>query len=171
VFRAPRPFAVSMAGLRQGRCSPHPQGRNGRGGRRERAFLSREECAKAQGKKVCDPPLRLGQRGAAVPCLPKPSTRPCGREGSLHGQGRVSSWQTLAPSPRQAGTNAEVITHWFRPARCCFPGMTAPTTTHPACHAQISGLHGADAQLKAAPISCATPWVPPRRSSLCQPVW
>ncbi len=89
-----------MAGLRQGRCAPHLKGRNGSEGRWEGAFLPREEWALAQGKKVCDPPLRLGQRGVAVPCQPKPIEEAAwGRSLQHSGEGH---WQTAAHSPYQA---------------------------------------------------------------------
>ncbi len=58
-------------------------------GRREGALLSREEWALAQGKKVSDPPLQLGQRGLAVLSQPKPIEEAViGRAGSEHRHGR-----------------------------------------------------------------------------------
>jgi hypothetical protein len=58
-------------------------------GRQEGAFLSREEWALAQGKKVSDQPLQLGQRGVAVLCQPKPIEEAViGRAGSEHRHGR-----------------------------------------------------------------------------------
>lgn len=78
-------------------------------GRREGAFLSREEWALAQGKKVSDPPLQLGQRGVAVLCQPKPIEEAVIGGGDRH-SGKRGQWRTLAHSLGQAPPYARIIT-------------------------------------------------------------
>jgi hypothetical protein len=78
-------------------------------GRREGAFLSREEWALAQGKKVCGPPLRLGQRGEAVLCQPKPIDEVVIGGGGRN-TGKRSQRRTLAHSLGQAAPYAGIIT-------------------------------------------------------------
>ena len=77
VGRTPRSFAASMAGLRQGLAPAAPAGPQRSGGRCRPTFLgSARNGRNAQGKKLWAAPLQQGARGAAVPCQPKPLTRP-----------------------------------------------------------------------------------------------
>ena len=65
-----------MAGLRQGIAPAAPAGPQRSGGRCRPEFLGSARNGRSPGEETSGQPLQQGARGAAVPCQPKPLTRP-----------------------------------------------------------------------------------------------
>ena len=94
-----------MAGLRQGLAPLHLKGRNAVKDRGTQSFLVREECASAQGKKICGSPLQQGGKRRSRP-LP---TKAIDEDVDERGSGRQAQGDMA-----RMGWRVQCLTDWLR---------------------------------------------------------